>query len=120
MAFTESSIPNLTGRIAVVTGANGGLGLATAAALAGAGAHVVMAARDQVKAAAAHDEILTAHSDASLEFVQLDLASQASVKAAAATILASHPKIDILIKQRRHHGHPRTAHRRWLRTCSSA
>ncbi len=97
MAFTESSIPILTGRIAIVTGANGGLGLATAAALAGAGAHVVMAARDQVKAAAAHDEILTAHSDASLEVVQLDLASQASVKAAAATILASHPKIDILI-----------------------
>ena len=97
MAFTESSIPNLTGRIAVVTGANGGLGLATAEALAGAGAHVVMAVRDQVKAAAAHDELRTAHSDASLEVVQLDLASQASVKAAAATILASHPKIDILI-----------------------
>ena len=97
MAFTESDIPDQTGRVAVVTGANGGLGLATAKALAGAGAHVVMAARNQAKAATARDEILAAHPGASLEVVELDLGSQESVKEAAATILAAHPTIDLLI-----------------------
>ena len=53
MAWTERDIPDLSGRTAVVTGANGGLGLQTALALAGAGAHVVLAARDQSKTAAA-------------------------------------------------------------------
>lgn len=48
MAWSVSDIPSLTGRVEVVTGANGGLGLETARALAGAGAHVVMAARDPV------------------------------------------------------------------------
>ena len=97
MAFTEADIPNLNGRVAVVTGANGGLGLATAKALAGAGAHVVMAARNQAKATGARDEILSAHPDASLEIVELDLGSQDSVKAAAATSLEAHPVVDLLI-----------------------
>ena len=97
MAFTESDIPDLSGRVAVVTGANGGLGLATAKALAGAGAHVVMAARNQTKAASAKDEILAAHPAASLEIVELDLGSQASVDAAAERIAASHRVIDILV-----------------------
>ena len=97
MAFTESSIPDLTGRTAVVTGANGGLGLATAQALAGAGAHVVMATRNQKKAAGAHQGILAAHPGASLQIIKLDLASQASVKAAAVKVMASRPKIDILV-----------------------
>ncbi|HUW16732.1 MAG TPA: SDR family NAD(P)-dependent oxidoreductase, partial [Actinomycetes bacterium] len=61
MAWTAADIPDLTGRVAVVTGANGGLGLETAKALAGAGAHVVMAARDQAKAATAQSEILAVH-----------------------------------------------------------
>ncbi len=97
MAFTESDIPDQSGRVAVVTGANGGLGLATAKALAGAGAHVVMAARNQSKAATARDEILAAHPSASLEIVELDLGSQESVKAAAAQITATHPTVDLLI-----------------------
>ncbi|MCB1246344.1 MAG: SDR family NAD(P)-dependent oxidoreductase, partial [Acidimicrobiia bacterium] len=59
MAWSTEDIPDLTGRVAVVTGANGGLGLASAKALAHAGAHVVMAARDQHKATAAYDEIAT-------------------------------------------------------------
>jgi NAD(P)-dependent dehydrogenase (short-subunit alcohol dehydrogenase family) len=57
MAWTESDIPDLSGRTAVVTGANGGLGLQTALALAGAGAHVVLAARDPAKTAAAEKRI---------------------------------------------------------------
>lgn len=97
MSWTVTDIPDLTGRVAVVTGANGGLGLESAKALAGAGAHVVMAARNQDKALAAHDEILAAHPDASLEIVQLDLGSLAATGVAAETIAANHPSIDILI-----------------------
>ena len=53
MTWTEKDIPDQSGRTAVVTGANGGLGLQTALALAGAGTHVVMAARDAAKTTAA-------------------------------------------------------------------
>jgi NAD(P)-dependent dehydrogenase (short-subunit alcohol dehydrogenase family) len=97
MAWTTKDIPDLTGRTAVVTGANGGLGLETARALAGAGAHVVMAARNQEKAAAAAADIRRSHPNASLEIVPLDLASLTSVRKAAETIAAAHPKIDILV-----------------------
>jgi NAD(P)-dependent dehydrogenase (short-subunit alcohol dehydrogenase family) len=97
MPFTVADIPDLHGRVAVVTGANGGLGLASAKALAGAGAHVVMAARDQGKAATAEAEIRAAHPGASLEIVELDLASLASVAVAAERIGRAHPTIDILI-----------------------
>jgi NAD(P)-dependent dehydrogenase (short-subunit alcohol dehydrogenase family) len=97
MSWNTNDIPDLSGRIAVVTGANGGLGLETARALAGAGAHVVMAARDQEKAVAAEKRILETHPRASLEIVPLDLASLASVRAAAERILAAHDRIDILV-----------------------
>ncbi|WP_374157891.1 SDR family NAD(P)-dependent oxidoreductase [Mycobacterium sp. G7A2] len=97
MSWSTQDIPDLHGKTAVVTGANGGLGLASAKALAGHGAHVVMAARNQTKAASARDEILAAHPDASLEIVELDLGSLASVKAAADAIAAKHQRIDILM-----------------------
>ena len=97
MSWSTNDIPDLHGKIAVVTGANGGLGLASAKALAGHGAHVVMAARNQAKAADARQEILAAYPDASLEIVELDLGSLASVEAAAKKIAASHDRIDILM-----------------------
>lgn len=97
MAWSIEDIPNQDGRVVVVTGANGGLGLASARALAGRGAHVVMAARNQDKAVVAHDEILAAHPGASLEVVELDLASLASVQRAADEILAAHDQVDILL-----------------------
>jgi NAD(P)-dependent dehydrogenase (short-subunit alcohol dehydrogenase family) len=97
MTWTAADIPDLTGRVAVVTGANGGLGLETAKALAGAGAHVVMAARDQAKAETARSEILAAHPEASLALVELDLGDLSSVAAAAEDILAHHDQIDILV-----------------------
>src|SRR5947207_9136579 len=96
MAWTCDDIPDLSRRTAVVTGANGGLGLETSRALARAGAHVVMAARNQEKAAMAEDDILCDAPGASLEVVALDLGSQDSVRAAAERILAMHPAIDIL------------------------
>lgn len=97
MTWSITNIPNLTGKVAVITGANGGLGLASAKALAGRGAHVVMAARNQTKAAAAHAEILAAHPNASLEIVELDLGSLASVESAAKQINDAHDHIDILL-----------------------
>ncbi|KAA1418844.1 SDR family NAD(P)-dependent oxidoreductase [Nocardioides humilatus] len=97
MGWNATDIPDQRGRTAVVTGANGGLGLVTARDLAAKGAHVVMAVRNQEKAASAVAEIRAAVPDASLELVALDLSSQASVKEAAAQILAAHPSLDLLI-----------------------
>lgn len=97
MPWTADDIPDLTGRVAVVTGANGGLGLETAEALAGHGAHVVMAVRNQDKAAAARERIAARHPDASLELVSLDLGDQVSVKAASAAIATKHPTVDLLV-----------------------
>jgi NAD(P)-dependent dehydrogenase (short-subunit alcohol dehydrogenase family) len=97
VSWTAADIPDQSGRTAVVTGANGGLVLETARALAGAGAHVVMAARDQEKAAQALAELRREMPGASLEVVALDLGSQASVRDAAGTILAAHDTVDILV-----------------------
>ena len=97
MGWSAADIPDQHGRTAVVTGANGGLGLVTARDLAAKGAHVVMAVRNQKKAAAAVEEIRAAVPDAALELVALDLSSQASVKEAAGQILAAHDRIDLLV-----------------------
>jgi NAD(P)-dependent dehydrogenase (short-subunit alcohol dehydrogenase family) len=97
VGWSVADIPDQTGRTAVVTGANGGLGLETSRALAGAGAHVVMAARNQQKAAEAVADIRAGTPDASLEVVALDLGSLASVREAAEHILAAHDEIDILV-----------------------
>jgi NAD(P)-dependent dehydrogenase (short-subunit alcohol dehydrogenase family) len=97
MPWTEEDIPDLSGRTAVVTGANGGLGFQTALALAGAGAHVVMAARDPEKTASAEARIGERYPSASLEVVPLDLGDLSVVSTAAQTILAAHPTVDILV-----------------------
>ena len=57
MAWTADDIPDQSGRVAVVTGANGGLGLETSRQLARKGAHVGMAARNLDKAATAEEDI---------------------------------------------------------------
>lgn len=108
MAWSAADIPGQHGRIAVVTGANGGLGLETARQLAAKGARVVMAVRNQEKAAAAVDEIRASVPDAALELVALDLASQASVRAAAKQIMAAHQSIDLLINNAGVMGIPET------------
>src|SRR5215207_283612 len=92
MAWTAARIPDQSGAVAVVTGANGGLGLEVARELARKGGLVVMAARDQAKAEAAVASIRDEVPGASL-----DLASQASVREAAKRVLAGHGRIDILV-----------------------
>lgn len=95
MAWTTAEIPDLRGRVAVVTGASGGLGLETTLELARKGAHVVLAARDAAKAERARAEILADVPSASLEHQELDVASLDSIRAGAERILAAHRAIDI-------------------------
>ena len=97
MSWTEDDIPDLTGRTAVVTGSNGGLGQENARALAAAGATVVVASRASEKTDRAVEELRSAVPDGRFEVVALDLASLDSVREAAGKIAISHPKLDILI-----------------------
>ena len=97
MVFGVADIPNLTGRVAVVTGANSGLGLHTARVLAGKGAHVVMAARNPHKTDQAIDTITHDTPNARLTAVPLDLGNLASIATAAAGILQQVPQVDLLI-----------------------
>jgi NAD(P)-dependent dehydrogenase (short-subunit alcohol dehydrogenase family) len=97
VSWGADDIPDLSGRTAVVTGANGGLGLETARALAGAGAGVVLAARNQQRAGEAVESIRTSAPEASLAVVELDLGSLGSVRRAAGEILGAHGKIDVLV-----------------------
>ncbi len=97
MPFTYQSIPDLTGKTALITGANSGLGLESARALAGKGAHVILAVRDEHKGRAAVREISAQHAHASLELLPLDLASQKGIRRAAEHVRATHARLDILL-----------------------
>jgi NAD(P)-dependent dehydrogenase (short-subunit alcohol dehydrogenase family) len=97
MSWSATDIPDQSGHVAVVTGANGGLGLETARELARKGAHVVMAVRDQEKARLAETDIRNSVPDAALQLVSLDLGSQASVRMAAERILSDHERLDLLV-----------------------
>jgi NAD(P)-dependent dehydrogenase (short-subunit alcohol dehydrogenase family) len=107
MSWRLDDIPDLGGRVAVVTGANGGLGYETVRALARNGAHVVMAVRDTAKGEAARARIVSETPAAALELVALDVASLASVRDGAAAILAAHPRIDVLVNNAGVMGIPR-------------
>ncbi|GAA0607774.1 SDR family NAD(P)-dependent oxidoreductase [Sporichthya brevicatena] len=90
-------MPDQTGRVAVVTGANTGLGFETARVLAQRGASVVLAVRSLDKGKQAADRIAAAVPGADVTVQELDLASLASVRAAAAELAAAYPRIDLLI-----------------------
>ncbi len=95
--WTASRIPDQHGRIAIVTGANSGLGLVTARELARAGASVVLACRDTQKGDAAAREITAAAPGSQVEVSALDLGSLASVRAFAERFGASRDGLDLLI-----------------------
>ena len=95
--WTTADIPDQTGRTAVITGANTGLGYETAAALAAKGAHVVLAVRNLDKGKDAADRITAATPGASVAVQELDLTSLDSVRAAADELRANHDAIDLLI-----------------------
>jgi len=95
--WTASDIPDQTGRVAVVTGANTGLGYETAAALADHGAHVVLAVRNLDKGKDAAARITAQSPGAEVGLQELDLTSLDSIRAAAEQLRSDHDRIDLLI-----------------------
>lgn len=96
MGWTLRDVPDLTGRTIIVTGANSGLGLEAARALAGCGAHVVLACRSAERAEAARGSILASHPKASVEVASLDLANLSSVRVFGAAFAARNARLDVL------------------------
>ncbi len=97
MKGLEVTVPDLTGRLAVVTGSNSGLGLGLTKRLSAAGADVVMAIRNRAKGEAAVAEIQAAVPGAKLTIKTVDLSSLASVAALADELIAEGRPIDVLI-----------------------
>ncbi|HXA53744.1 MAG TPA: oxidoreductase [Solirubrobacteraceae bacterium] len=95
--WTAEQIPDQSGRTAIVTGANSGLGLVCALELARHGAHVVMACRNAEKGAAARAQIERAVPGAKVELEALDLGSLAAVGEFAERFLAAHDGLDLLL-----------------------
>ncbi|MDD9370908.1 MAG: oxidoreductase [Acidimicrobiales bacterium] len=97
VGWTTKDIPDLTGRTAIVTGANSGIGFETAAALAAAGATVVLACRNPERAAASQAAIEERHPKAQVEVLRLDLASQSQIADAAAATSERFSRVDLLV-----------------------
>jgi protochlorophyllide reductase len=96
-AWSTDDIGDRTGTVALITGANSGIGFETARALAEHGAHVVLACRNPEKARRAADELELDLDRSSLELLTLDLADLVSVRRAAEQFLAEHARLDLLI-----------------------
>ncbi len=99
-------MPDQSGRVALITGANSGLGLETARALLARGATVLLACRSRARAEAARKALWT--SGASVDAIELDLASLASVAAAATRITQDYGRVDLLINNAGVMAPPRT------------
>lgn len=95
MTWTEADIPDQTGRVAVITGANSGIGFEAARALAEKGAHVVLACRSQERGGAALEQLKERVPDGSAELELLDLADLASIRDFAERL--DHERIDLLV-----------------------
>jgi NAD(P)-dependent dehydrogenase (short-subunit alcohol dehydrogenase family) len=95
--WTATDIPNQSGRTVLVTGANSGLGLRTAEALAHKGAHVLLGCRDAIKAEAARCDVAAAATGPPPEVVPLDLADLGSVRDAAKAVADAVERLDVLV-----------------------
>ncbi len=87
----------MEGKIVIITGGNSGIGKATATELVHAGATVILACRDAVKAAAAIEDIQNATGSNKIEFIPLDLSDLASIRTFATNFLAKFSRLDVLI-----------------------
>jgi dehydrogenase/reductase SDR family protein 12 len=87
----------LTGRTVLITGPTSGLGRATADALAALGARVILVGRSEERLAAVRDALVAAHGEDRFPVVVADMGSLASVRAAVARVLATEPRLDVLI-----------------------
>jgi NAD(P)-dependent dehydrogenase (short-subunit alcohol dehydrogenase family) len=97
MSFSIANTPSLKGKTALVTGGNIGLGFETVKAFAAKGAHVLLAARNEEKGKAAVAEVQKLLPTAQVELLRLDLASQRSIRAAAAEVGNKFSQLDLLI-----------------------
>ncbi len=95
--WTSDDIVDQTGRVAIVTGANSGIGYETAKALAEKGATVVIACRSERRGQAAIDALRKELGDAKVELIPLDLASLESVRSFAESFLSKYERLDLLI-----------------------
>lgn len=95
--WTQQEIPELTGKVVIITGANSGLGLESTKALAAKGATVIMACRNLNKAERAKAEVLAGKPDAKLDAMPLDNASLASVRTFADAFKAKYDRLDVLL-----------------------
>lgn len=95
--WTAEDIPDLEGKVAIVTGANSGIGYPTVKALARKRATVILACRDRAKGRSAVRGIKQENPDARVELILLDLADLASVRSFAATFANRYDRLDILI-----------------------
>jgi len=95
--WTAQDVGDQHGRVAVITGANSGVGFEAARVLAEHGATIVLAGRDPGRTSAAAEKISSAGAQGSAETAELDLASLESVRKAAADLSARFPKLDLLI-----------------------
>jgi NAD(P)-dependent dehydrogenase (short-subunit alcohol dehydrogenase family) len=95
--WTDASVPDQSGRVAIVTGSNTGLGYETARVLAARGAHVVLAVRNVEKGQAAAAKISGLSPRADIKVQPLDVSSLQSVRTAAEELKTAYPRIDLLI-----------------------
>lgn len=95
--WTATAMPSQQGRVALITGANSGLGLESARALAAAGATVVLACRSLAKAEAARQELLAGAGSGALDVLEMDLADLQSVRAGARLVQERYGRLDLLL-----------------------
>ena len=95
--WTADDVGDQTGRVAIVTGSNTGLGYDTALVLASRGAQVVLAVRNAEKGKAAAAKLVGQIPRANVTVQSLDVGSLQSVRTAAEEIKTAHPRIDLLI-----------------------